>query len=356
MRKNYLISFLLILTVIILAACNSSADDGEKIVEKVAADEKEKITLKLATAQADTHSMTEHVFKPLMEKVTEQTDGQVEFEFYPAEQLGKAADLYDLVSTGVADIGYYVAAYTPNEMPISSALLGIPGLYKTAYEGTMTYHDLIDNSPILETDFLNNGVRPIFNYDAPGNELWSKKKPIKTPQDIKGLKVRVTGEVLNHAMIALDANPVNITLSDMYEGFDRGVYDVLNLNAQSTRDYGMAELIKYGTRGMGFGSVAAGLVINEKVFQGLPEDVQQIIQQVGEELTESNAIRSDEYISETFEKFTEDGIEVYELTEADKEAWNNYFAEIEADWVDKVNKPEFQETLTAFKEISEKYR
>ena len=59
-----------------------------------------------------------------MKKVTELTDGQVDFEFYPAEQLGKAADLLDLTSDGVTDIGFYIGSYYPSQMPIGSSLMG----------------------------------------------------------------------------------------------------------------------------------------------------------------------------------------------------------------------------------------
>src|SRR5690606_30929246 len=109
------------------------------------------------------------------------------------------------------------------------------------------------------------------------------------PEDLKGMKIRTTGEVLNKATVALKATPVNITLSEMYEALDRGVYDGINLNAQSLNDHGMGELIKFGTRGVNFGGSATGLIINEKVFQSLPENVQKVLVEVGDEYTESNA-------------------------------------------------------------------
>ena len=90
---------------------------------------KEKITLKFAVSQPETHNHNQEVFKPFMEKVTELTDGQVEFEFYPAEQLGKVEDLLDLASDGVADIAYYYPSYHPSQMPIMSTLLQMPGMY-----------------------------------------------------------------------------------------------------------------------------------------------------------------------------------------------------------------------------------
>jgi len=91
------------------------------------------------------------------------------------------------------------------------------------------------------------------------------------------MKVRVSEELTNKAIVALDASPVNITLPELYEGLERDVYDSINLNAVSMSDYGLGELIKYGTSGARFGGVAVGLIINEKVFQDLPKDIQNIL-------------------------------------------------------------------------------
>ncbi len=345
--------FLLACVLLMLAACNEDNADSQNDVQ--ASETGETITLKFATAQSETHSLTAEVFKPFMEKVTELTDGQVQFEFYPAEQLGKFADLMDLTRDGVADISFFISTYYPSQMPITSALIGIPGLYSTSHEGTMAYHELSKQDPVLETDFLRNGVRPLFSYDAPPGELWTTGKEIKVPEDLKGMKVRVTGEVLNRATVALDASPINISLSELYEGFDRGVFNVLNLNPQSTKDHGLGEIIKFGTVGIDFGGSGTGLIINEKVFLGLPENVQEILVQVGDELTESNAIRTDEYVQNIIEDFKDQGIQMYELSEEEKAQWQKFYSEVEAKWVKEQSNPDIEKTLDDFKEAIKNY-
>ena len=104
-----------------------------------------------------------------------------------------------------------------------------------------------------------------------------KKNEIKVPEDLKKMQVRVSGELANKAIAKLGASPVNITLAEMYEGLERNVFDVINLNTPSMNDYGMGELTKFGTSGVQFGGSLTGLIINEKVFQGLPKNVQEIL-------------------------------------------------------------------------------
>ncbi|ARD47961.1 hypothetical protein SporoP37_07255 [Sporosarcina sp. P37] len=346
MNKKFITAILASFLLLVLTACGNSAESSDDAAKK------DKVTLKFATAQSDTHSLTSEVFKPMMEEITERTDGQVEFDFYPAEQLGKAADLYDLTSDGVADISFYISTYYPDKMPITSSLIGIPGLYSTSYEGSVTYHEIAQKDPVLQSDFIKNGVRPILTYNAPAGELWTRGKEVFVPEDVKGMKIRTTGEVLNKATVALDATPVNITLSEMYEAFDRGVYDGINLNAQSLNDHGMGELVKYGTKGVNFGGSGTGLIINENVFQSLSEDVQKVILEVGEKYTKSNAERTDEYVESIFKEYKDKGIVIHEITEDEKAKWSKFFESVEQDWLKEKDNPEFEETLKAFKEKS----
>ena len=348
MKRKTIFGLIFAFLLLIATACNDSNETGNI---KVNNDESKKnITLKLAVSQPETHPINVESIKPFMKKVTELTDGQVDFEFYPAEQLGKAADLLDLTSDGVTDIGFYIGSYYPSQMPIGSSLMGIPGLYSTAYEGTLAYHELNKKNPVLESDFLSNGVRPLFSYAAPSSGIWSTGKEIKVPEDVKGLKVRVSGELTNKAVLALNASPINLTASELYEGFERGVYDSIILNAASTKDYGLGELTKYGTNEVDFGGLGVGLVINEKVFQGLPKNVQEVLVQVGDEITESNAVFYDDYTQSVIQEFKDSGVKIHELSEDEKAKWQKFYHEIEASWIKEQNNPDFKATLDAFKE------
>lgn len=345
--KNSMMFLLFAFLVILTTACSNA--DAEGSDNKNTADSKEKITLKLAVSQSATHPIVVEAIEPFMEKVTEATDGQVEFDFYPAEQLGKAADLLDLTSNGVADIGFIINSYYPSQMPITSPLMGVPGLYTGSYEGSMAYHEINKSSPVLESDYLSNGVRPIFSYAAPASELLTAGKEIKVPADLKDMKVRVSGEIANKAMSILGASPINLTVSELYEGFERSVYDAIIANTASSNDYGLGELAEYGTMGLGFGGVGTGLVINEKVYESLPENVQEAIVRIGDELTESNAKFYDAYTADLVQEFMDDGIDMYELSEDEKAQWEKFYGEVEASLLKEQNNSDLEETLEEFK-------
>ncbi|PIC64924.1 hypothetical protein CSV79_04720 [Sporosarcina sp. P13] len=355
MRKKYSLTVMLLL-VMIIAACSSEKIEEKEGTEKKSDKQQEKVVLKFATHSADNNPLVINTLKPFMKQVEELTDGQVEFEFYPGEQLGKAADLLDLTNDGVTDMGYYIAAYTPSQMPIANAIGPIPGIYTKIYEGSMAFHELSKQSPMLESDFLSNGVRPLFSYVSSQTEFWSKGVEIKVPNDLKGLKVRVAGNFANKSLAALGATPINLPLQETYEGFQRGVFDVNNMNTPSVKDFGLDEIITYGTSGTDFGSLLTGIVINEKRFNELPENVQEVLVQVGDEFTASSAKFYDEYTVGLIKEFEDAGITMHELTKEEKQEWKKFYDTSIEKWVEDQSSDDFHEALEIFKEAVEKYK
>ena len=64
------------------------------------------VTLRVADSFPVGHFIPKGATLPFMDEVTKRSGGRVKFEYFPAQQLGKAADLLNLTQSGVADIGY----------------------------------------------------------------------------------------------------------------------------------------------------------------------------------------------------------------------------------------------------------
>ena len=88
-------------------------------------------------------TVTRGNFCAIYRRVTKKTEGLVEFEYYPAEQLGKLADLYELTADGVSDIGAFVPSYIPSKMPITSGFLGIlQECIQQQLKGSLAYDEI----------------------------------------------------------------------------------------------------------------------------------------------------------------------------------------------------------------------
>jgi TRAP-type C4-dicarboxylate transport system substrate-binding protein len=196
MLKKLKVIAVLSCILLLFTACSSGQQSAKEGEEGSSSNEKsaEKITLKLASIQPETHTLTQNFFKPFMERVEELTDGQVQFEFYPAEQLGKAADYLDLTKDGVMDVAYYLSTYYPSNMPINANMFGLPGMYQSAEDG-VALHTISQQEPMLTTDFLNNGVRPVANFLVSPYQFFTTGKEVRVPEDLKGEKVRAPGGI-----------------------------------------------------------------------------------------------------------------------------------------------------------------
>ena len=131
----------------------------------------EKISLRLAESLPAGHVIHELVAKPFMELVTKGTNGQVTFQEYPAEQLGKAKDMAQLTVAGVADVSYIVPSYSSEKYPLT-AVAELPGIFDTECQGSLAFYKISHNGGILETkEFAPNQLRPLVTIALPAYQI-----------------------------------------------------------------------------------------------------------------------------------------------------------------------------------------
>ena len=137
----------------------------------------EKITLRLAESLPAGHVIHELVAKPFMELVTKATNGQVTFQHYPAEQLGKAKDMAQLTVAGVADVSYIVPSYSSEKYPLT-AVAELPGIFDGECQGSLAFYKISHNGGILETkEFGPNQLRPLVTIALPGLSNPARHQP-----------------------------------------------------------------------------------------------------------------------------------------------------------------------------------
>src|SRR5699024_7310779 len=169
------ISFLFsVLMLLVLRACGGSSGSKDSSGD-------ESYEVAVTTVATTRHAVYEETLDPFIEGVEELTDGQVEFDYDAAEQLGKGEDFVHMVGDGVVDIAHFNAWIFPNEFHISSSLMAIPGLVTTGEEMTLIFNELIKSEPILDEDFLKNNVRPIMGMVTLPYALFTTGKEVRVP-------------------------------------------------------------------------------------------------------------------------------------------------------------------------------
>ena len=199
-----------------------------------------------------------------MELVTKATNGQVTFQHYPAEQLGKAKDMAQLTVAGVADISYIVPSYSSDKYPLT-AVAELPGIFDTECQGSLAFYKISHNGGILETkEFGPNQLRPLVTIALPAYQIQlATGRDVKTAKDLEGLKIRTTGGAMDLMMRSIGGVPVRMAAPEIYESLTRGTLDGMIFSYQSSVSYDFGKILKSGTEGLNFGTAIFTYSIGE---------------------------------------------------------------------------------------------
>lgn len=313
-----------------------------------------KITLRVADSVPATHPISVNGTKFWMDEVTRLTNGQVQFQWYPAEQLGKAKDLLALTQAGTADVGRFGASYTPEKLPLT-AVEELPGMIDSSCEGSAALWNQIKangNGLLAQKEYTPLHLKVVFAFsNAPYEIQTTKVRQVKGPADMKGLKLKTLGGASDEAARRLGAVPVQMAVADLFMSLQRGTVDGRfgafgSVKANSTED-----VLKYSTYGVQVGSFAAIGAISDKVWGSLPKNVQDAMLQAGEK-TWRNFCQKEDASSGTIRKEleTQHGWVVHDLTPAEKVEWHAVLDPVQVQWaqtLDKAGKPG-TEVLDAF--------
>jgi len=295
--------------------------------------------LRVADALPVGHYISEYAAKFWMQEVTSRTNGSVQFEYYPAEQLGKAKDMLSLAQSGVADIAYVATSYISDKLPLSS-VAELPGSFSTSCEGTLAYWKLaIGDGIIAKRDFEPNGVRVLFALSLPPYQLLTAKRKFDSISSAKGLKIRIPGGAALDAMVgALKAVPVRISSPELHESLSRGTIDGLLFPYGSSITYDLVSLLKYSTIGENFGSAVIVYLISDARWKKLTPDTQRAMTEAGEAATRRGCSMMDKDVDSDAVKLRKGGLELLALQPTMRAELAKINAAVSQEWAESLDK------------------
>ncbi len=307
--------------------------------------------IKVADSFPVGHYLPKYITTPMIERLKANPAAKgFEFEYYPAEQMGKAKDFLSLVQSGVIDIAYVAPGFVSDKMPLS-VVSELPLDFSGSCQATMAYWNLAKPGGMLDKkEFAANGVRLLFTIVLPPYQIITKK-PFSSLKDIEGMKIRTSGSAKELVIKKLKATPVLMPTPDVYESLSRGTIDGVLFPFNSLPPYEIHKLSKTGTIGENFGTFVANWVISEKRFQSLPAGVQQDLTAMGEQLTKSACAQVEKDEAGFIEKVKAAGVRLTPLSPADKATVATVMQDVAKDWADTLDKrgKSGTEILNAFK-------
>mgnify|MGYP000877430156 FL=1 len=215
----------------------------------------------------------------LAERVREKSDGHLIVEVFPNEQLGTEKEQIEALQIG------YMAMTKTSTAPMESfvpelKIFGIPYLFRDSEHFWKVVQGPIGKK-LLEAG-VDKGLKGLCYYDAGARSFYAKK-PITSPDDLKGLKVRVMQSIMAMEMIeTMGASPTPIPWGELYTALDQGIVDAAENNPPSFETSRHFEVCKYYILDEHV-RVPDMLVISTEVWNHLSPQEQAILQEAVEE-------------------------------------------------------------------------
>ncbi len=279
--------------------------------------------LKLASFVPPTHSIWVNPITPWAKEVETKSGGKMTVRLFPSMQLGgKAPELYRQMATGIADIVFTLPGYTSGDFPMLS-MTELPGTAESAEDGT---RKLWANMKFFDKELEAAKVLMLWNSDNAG--LMSREKPIRTLEDMKGMRIRTPSAAQSAQLEALGAIPVSMPVTQIYNSLERGVIDATMIPLSAMLDFKLLEVVKHLTTGAPLGRSPFMVTMNRKRYEGLSPDLKKVIDDTtGLEMSLGGARSYDKKNTEALDQAKKQR-EVYVLPADEFKKWMDVFQRV----------------------------
>ena len=308
----------------------------------------DKRIVRIAHSQSETHP--EHLgLLKFKEYVEENLGDKFEVQIYPIELLGGQTKVIELAQTGAID---FVLVGTPNLENFADVyeVFSMPYLF-TSEEA---YHSVMNDVDYMQQVYRSTdeaGFQVLTWYNA-GTRSFYSKKPVHTPEDLKGLKMRVQQSPASVNMCnAFGAAASPMSFGEVYTAIQQGVIDGAENNELALTNNKHGEVAKYYAYNK-HQMVPDVLVGNLKFLDGLSEEEFEIFQEAALISTEEELTEWEKQIEEAKETAANDmGVEFIDV---DVQLFKDKVADVQADML--AENESIRELYDHIQQVNEEYQ
>ena len=235
------------------------------------------------------------------------SNGTLKVKIFPDGQLGSERELLELLQIGSVAATKVSAATLSNFVP-EYHVLGIPYLFRDK-----THQFNVLEGPIGKS-VLEKGskfwLRGLCYYDAGSRSFYTSKKAIRTPEDLKGLKIRVMNNQMAINMVnSLGGSATPLSYGELYTAIQQGVVDGAENNPPSFVSSNHFEISKYYTLDE-HSSVPDVLLIGTKYWDKLSKEERIWVQEAADLSAQAQKVFWNESVKESMKVVKDWGVEV----------------------------------------------
>ena len=289
---------------------------------------------KSSSMQVTTHPVMAKGFLPLLDLVREKTGGRINITYYNPNTLMPTKSLLDGLRKGLIDIASFQPTQELARFP-ASEVIEMPMLFESALAASLASLELTQTNPYLKKEW--RVLKPFTVTTSVPQDILSKK-PIRTLEDLKGLRIAaVTSPGLEQIKL-LGGIPVLLQLTDMYLSLQRGMVDAVLAPIPTYKSSKVCEVAKYLTK-CNLGVMSSPFGFSLKSYNRLPADLKKTWDDIfgNEGPTLFRASWTDRSAAEDLAYIKENnGVEVIELSDAEQARWMQAMKPIYDDFIKKM--------------------
>lgn len=283
------------------------------------------------------HLRNTNVFEPWVKMVDERTKGAIKIKMYYSNTMSPLSEMYDSTVSGVSDLTESYTFAVPGRFSLTEFLM-LPEMgFKTSLSCSRAMWQLYNTVPEVKAEYPN--VKMLWLHATPGAKLMTRKKAVRTLEDLKGLKIGVSGATMVKVAKALGFTPVTIPTPDLYVAAEKGVIDGFIRPSELLISRKLYEVAKYVTD-IDLGHDLFYVIMNQKSWDSQTPEVQKV-------LTDLSGTWAVDFTGKAWDKFDDEaeaevkakhGVEYITLSATEMARWtkllvpikNEYATELEA--------------------------
>jgi TRAP-type C4-dicarboxylate transport system substrate-binding protein len=275
-------------------------------------------------------------------EVDQLTGGKLKITLHPGGSLYKANEIKRAVQTGQVPAAEFILSGSANENPLFG-LDSIPFL-ATSYSAAKRLYEA--GKPAQDKLLASQGMKVLFTVPWPGQSLYSIK-PVNTPADLAGTKMRAYNPATTRIAQLLKAQPVTIQLAELPQALATGGVQNFLTSSASGVESKLHEQVKY------FYPVSAWLprnatVVNQKAFDALDKSTQEAVLKAAASAEQRGWITSERLDGEFIKELGAKGMTIAAPSESIKKELAAIGDAMTADWL-KTAGPEGQAVIDAYR-------
>jgi C4-dicarboxylate-binding protein DctP len=251
------------------------------------------------------------------DKVKEYSKDQLTVKVFDSAQLFKDTEVVEAVQGGLVELALVPVNKWSGMVPAAD-VFEIPFAFKDLQ--SIKAFIQAGAGKLFDEAFAPKGVKVVFWVDYGFVQFFNNVRPIKTPADFKGLKIRTFSALTAETVKALGGSPVEMSSSEMYMALQRHTVDGVTTGMPAAISRKLQEVLKYLTI-CNYATAEFFVQANSKWWDKLSQDKKAAILKAGEETEEviRKAIDDEEMVA--LEKLKKAGLQVYEITSQDRQAF-----------------------------------